>query len=103
MSHWNLCTAAPQLTYITSINLAYHRCASGGGLPDRLPAESEPVPNLCDAPVGSLCSGFDRAARLALAAIIHFFSTDVARWATLRKAGFLTGDALSKTVRWTRK
>jgi len=69
-----------------------------------LPIIPPSIATLCDAPiVGSLCSGFDRVVSSALAAIIHFFSTVVTRWAMLRKAGFLTRDTSSTTVRWACK
>jgi hypothetical protein len=52
----------------------------GGRPPDCLPAKSEPVSNRCDMLIArSLCSGIDRVVRLALAAVIHFFSIDVTR------------------------
>jgi len=70
----------------------------------RLPAKSEPVPNLCDALIArSLSSELDCAVRLALAPKIHFFSTDVTRCLTLYKVGFLPRDSPSITVRCARK
>ncbi len=75
-----------------------------GGHPERLSAKSEPAQNRCDALIArSLSSGLDCAVRLALAAKIHFFSSDVTHCLRFCKVGFLPQDSPSITVRWTCK
>ena len=95
-----------KLTDITSINFVYHACAFllGGGHPKRLSAKSEPAQNRCDALIArTLSGGLDCAVSLALAAKIHFFSTDVTCCLRLCEVRFLPRDFPSITVRWACK
>ncbi len=109
-----------KLTDITSINFVYHACAFllGGGHPERLSAKSELAQNRCDALFArtlsggldcavsfarTLSGGLDCAVSLALAAKIHFFSTDVTCCLRLCEVRFLPRDFPSITVRWACK